>query len=100
MGFVEKIYAKIGASRDAFDLSLSYQLDLIRKTSPIFIRMDEDFEIYFQDKKDEICKFPLKVTVISKSPSVNEDSDEDSDDDEDDTRDLSLHDGGGGFHDT
>ena len=100
VGFVEKIHSKIGASRDTFDVSLSYLPDLNGKTSPIFIRMDEDFEIYFEDRKDGICKFPLKVIIISKSPSVKEDSNEDSDDADDDIGDLSLHDGGGGFHDT
>ena len=64
-------------SRDTFDVSLSYSTDLNGKISPIFIRTDEDFEIYFQDRKGGICKFPLKVIVISKSPSINEDSDED-----------------------
>ena len=100
VGFVEKIYCKIGASRDTFDVSLSYLPNLNGKTISIFIRTNEDFEIYFEDRKDGICKFPLKVIIISKSPSVNEDSDKDNDDAEDDTGDLSLHDGGGGFHDT
>ncbi|KAL5580592.1 hypothetical protein UlMin_013034 [Ulmus minor] len=100
VGFVDNIYSKIGASRDTFNVSLSYLPDLNGKTSPIFIRTDEDFEIYFQDRKDRICKLPLKVIVISKSPFINEDSDEESDDADDDTGDLSLHDGGGGFHDT
>ena len=96
VGFVEKIYSKIGASRDTFDVSLSYLPDLNGKTIPIFIRMDEDFEIYFQDRIDGIWKIPLKVIVIPKGDSINEDSD----DAEDDTGNLSLHNGGGGFHDT
>ena len=100
VGFVEKIYAKIGASRDTFDISLSYLLYLIEKTSPIFIRIDEDVEIFFEERNERICKIPLKVVLIPKGEIVNKDNDDDSDDAEDDTRDLSLHDGGGGFHDT
>ena len=76
VGFVEKIYSKIGKIRDTFDVPLSYLLDLNEKTSPIFIRMDEDFEIYFQHRNDGIYKFPLKVIVILEGDSVNEDSDE------------------------
>ena len=100
MGFVEKIYAKIGASKDTFDVSLSYLPYLNGKTNPIFIRTNEDFEIYFQHWNDEICKFPLKIIIIPKGDSVNEDNDEGSDDAENDTRDLSLYNGGGEFHDT
>ena len=47
VGFLKKFFAKIGVSRDTFDVSLSYLPNLNGKTSPIFIRMDEDFEIYF-----------------------------------------------------
>ena len=47
-----------------------------------------------------IFKIGIKVIVIPKGESVNEDSDDDSDDAENDTGDLSLHDGGGGFHNT
>ena len=97
MGFFEKIYAKIEASRDKFDVSLSYLPHLNGKTNQIFIRTNEDFEIYFQDRNDGICKIPLKVIVIPKGYFINEDSDKDSDDVEDDTEYLSLHDGGGGF---
>ena len=43
---------------------------------------------------------PLKVTSIPKGEIVNDDGDDDSDDDEDDAVDFSLHDGGGGLHDT
>ena len=100
VGFVEKIYSKIGASRYTFDVSLSYLPHLIGKTSPIFIRTDEDIEIFFGERNGKICKIPLMVIVISKGGTVNEDSDDDSDDAEDDMGDLSLHDGGGEFHDT
>ena len=47
MGFFEKIYAKIGMSRDTFDMSLSYLPHLIGKSSPICIGMDKDVEIFF-----------------------------------------------------
>ena len=100
VGFIEKIYAKIGVSRDTFDVLLSYLPYLIGKTSPTFIRMNEDIEIFFEERNESICKIPLKVIVISKSPSVNEDSDDESDDADDDTRDLSLPNGRGGFHNT
>ena len=96
MGFVEKKYSKIRASRDTFDVSLSYLPNLNGKTSPTFIRTNEDFEIDFQDRNDGICKFPLKVIIIPKGDSINEDSD----DAKDDTGDLSVHNGGSGFHDT
>ena len=87
-------------SKDTFVVSLSYLPHLIRKASPIFIRTDEDVEIFFEERNKRICKIPLKVVLIQKGVTVNEDSDEDIDDDEDDMGDFSLHNGGGGFHDT
>ena len=71
-------------------MSLSYLLNLIGKTSPIFIRTNECVEIFFEERNERICKIPLKVIIISKEATVNKDNDNDSDDVEDDTR----------FHDT
>ena len=87
-------------SRDTFDVSLSYLPHLIEKTNPIFIRMDEDIEIFFEERNERICKIPSNVIIIPKGGIVNEDNDDDIDNAEDDTGDLSLQDSGGGFHDT
>ena len=64
VGFVKKIYAKIGASRDTFDVSVSYLPHLIGKTSLIFIKTNEDVEIFFEERNERIYKIPLKVVVI------------------------------------
>ena len=73
---------------------------MIRKTKLIFIRTDEDVEIFFEERNERICKIPLKVALISKGATVNKDNDDDNDDAKDDTRDFSLHDGGGRFYDS
>ena len=86
MGFVEKIYAKIRASRDTFDVSLSYLPHLIGKTSPIFIKTDEDIEIFFEERNERICKIPSNVIIIPKGGIVNEDNDDDNNDVEDGMR--------------
>ena len=90
VGFVEKSYAKIGVSKDTFDVSLSYLPHLIRKTSPIFIMTNEDIEIFFEEMNERIYKISLKVIVIIRGGTINEDSDNNSDDAKGDTR----------FHDT
>ena len=66
VGFVEKIYAKIGVNKDMFDVSLSYLPHLIGKTSPIFIRMGEDVEIFFEERNERIYKILLKVVVTQR----------------------------------
>ena len=43
--FVEKVYSKLGLGKDLFDLSLSYLPRMCQKSSPVFIKGDDDVTI-------------------------------------------------------
>ena len=82
--FVDKMYAKVRLSRDTFEISLSYMPQLNRKMSPFCITTDDDVELLLDSHNEKICKNPLKVTVVPKGVTVNDDIGEGSDDDRDD----------------
>ena len=42
MAFLDKIYAKLGLSRDMFELSLIFLPQMIQKSQPVFIKANDD----------------------------------------------------------
>ena len=98
--FVDKMYAKLGVSRDMFEISLSYIPQLNGKMSPFFITTDDDVELLFDSQNEKMCKNPLNVTLFPKGVSVNDDIGKDSDDEGNNGEDFFSQYSGGEMHDT
>ena len=88
--FVDKMYAKLGVSRDMFEISLSYMPQLNGKMNPFFITTDDDVELLLDSRNEKMCKNPLNVTLLPKGVSVNDNIWEDSNDEGNDGEDFSL----------
>ena len=99
--FVDKIYAKLGVSKDMYEISLSYMPKLNGKMSPFFITTDDDVELLLDFRNEKLCKNPLNVILVPKGVNVNDDIGEDSDkESNNDVEDFCLHEGRGEIHDT
>ena len=62
-GLIDKIYAKLGLSKDTMDLVLSYTPPLNKKCSPLVLKDDEDVAALLASRSDSTCKIPLGVIV-------------------------------------
>ena len=82
--FVDKIYAKIGVSKDMFRISLSYLPKLNKKMSPFFITTNDNVKLLLDSRNEKICKNPLNVILVPKEITINDDIEKDSDNDSDD----------------
>ena len=79
--FVDKIYAKLGVSRDMLGISLSYLPQLNGKMSPFFfITANDNVEFLLDSQNEKICKNPLNVTLVPKGLTFNDDIREDNED--------------------
>ena len=65
-GLCDKIYAKLGLSRDTMDLILSYLSLLNKKYSPLVLKEDEDVAVLLTSQSDSSCKIPLGVIIEPK----------------------------------
>ena len=85
-----------------FEISLSHMPQLNGKMSPFFIMTDDDIELFLDSRNNKIYKSLLKVTILPKGVTVNdeigEDSDDDSDNEGEDGGDFCSHDGRGEMH--
>ena len=91
-GLIEKIYTKLGLSKDKMDLVLSYTPPLNKKCRPIVLKEDEDVVALLASMFDCSCKIPLGVTVEPTEVCAYEKSGQESSDDADGSHDGS-HDG-------
>ena len=91
-GLFDKIYGKLGLSRDTMDLVLSYSPPLNKKCSPLVLKDDEDVAALLASRSDSTCKIPLGVTVEPTEVCAYEKSSQESSNDTDVSHDGS-HDG-------
>lgn len=91
----DKIYAKLGLSRDTMNLVLSYSPPLNKKCRPLVLKDDEDVAALLASRSDSTCKIPLGVIIEPKEVYAYENRGQESSDDTDGSHDGS-HDG---FHD-
>ena len=62
-GLCDKIYAKLGLSRDTMDLLLSYMPPLNKKCSLLVLKDDEDVAALLASRSNSSCKIPLGVIL-------------------------------------
>ena len=64
--FIDKIYAKLGVSKDTYEISLSYMSQLNEKMSSFFITTYDDVELLLDSRNEKLYKNPLNVTLVRK----------------------------------